>query len=71
LWRHYFTGTQGLIFVVDSHDTGRIEEARVELFRIMNDREMKDSKLLLFANKQDLPGGKKAVLLCLVLTQVI
>ena len=24
----------------------------------MNDREMKNASLLLFANKQDLPGGK-------------
>lgn len=32
-------------------------EARQELHRIINDREMKDSLLLVFANKQDLPGG--------------
>ena len=51
------TGTQGLIFVIDSSDTKRIEEARQELHRIINDREMKDSLLLVFANKQDLPGG--------------
>jgi small GTP-binding protein len=28
LWRHYFHNTQGLIFVVDSNDTTRTEEAR-------------------------------------------
>lgn len=50
-------GTQGLIFVIDSSDTKRIEEARQELHRIINDREMKESLLLVFANKQDLPGG--------------
>ena len=57
LWRHYYTGTQGLIFVVDSQDRDRIEEARQELAKIMNDREMKDCLLLIFANKQDLPHG--------------
>lgn len=57
LWRHYFSGTQGLIFVIDSCDTVRMEEARQELHRIINDREMKDSLLLVFANKQDLPEG--------------
>jgi len=56
LWRHYFAGTQALIFVVDSNDRDRIEEARQELLRIINDREMKDAVLLVFANKSDLPN---------------
>ncbi|EMR64035.1 putative adp-ribosylation factor 6 protein [Eutypa lata UCREL1] len=54
LWRHYFSGTQGLIFVIDSSDQQRMDEARQELHRIINDREMKDSLLLVFANKQDI-----------------
>ncbi|OZJ04041.1 ADP-ribosylation factor 6 [Bifiguratus adelaidae] len=57
LWRHYYTGTQGLIFVVDSQDRDRIDEARQELHKIISDREMKDALLLVFANKQDLPGA--------------
>ncbi|KAI8346669.1 ADP-ribosylation factor family-domain-containing protein [Mortierella sp. GBAus27b] len=57
LWRHYYTGTQGLIFVIDSQDRDRIDEARQELHRIISDREMKDCLLLVFANKQDLPGA--------------
>lgn len=51
------TGTQGLIFVIDSNDRDRIDEARTELTRIIQDREMKDALLLVFANKQDLQGG--------------
>ncbi|KAF0496464.1 ADP-ribosylation factor family-domain-containing protein [Gigaspora rosea] len=57
LWRHYYTGTQGLIFVIDSQDRDRIDEARQELHRIISDREMRDCLLLVFANKQDLPGA--------------
>jgi small GTP-binding protein len=57
LWRHYYTGTQGLIFVVDCADRDRIDEARQELHRIINDREMRDAIILIFANKQDLPDG--------------
>ncbi|XP_003737777.1 ADP-ribosylation factor 6 [Galendromus occidentalis] len=53
LWRHYYTGTQALIFVVDSSDRDRIDEARQELHRIISDREMKDALILVFANKQD------------------
>ncbi|XP_055331748.1 ADP-ribosylation factor 6-like [Paramacrobiotus metropolitanus] len=57
LWRHYFTGSQALIFVVDSADIDRLDEARQEFHRIINDREMKDAIILLFANKQDLPNA--------------
>lgn len=58
LWRHYYTGTQGLIFVVDSADTDRLDEAKQELHKIINDREMKDAVILVFANKQDQKNGK-------------
>jgi len=43
---------------VDSQDRERIDEARQELHRIIGDREMKECLLLVFANKQDLPGGE-------------
>jgi len=59
LWRHYYTGTHGLIFVVDCADRDRIDEARMELHRIINDREMRDAIILIFANKQDLPDAMK------------
>lgn len=52
------TGTQGLIFVIDSNDRVRIDEARQELHRIILDREMKEALLLVFANKQDIQGGE-------------
>lgn len=52
------TGTQGLIFVIDSNDRSRIDEARQELHRIILDREMKEALLLVFANKQDIQGGE-------------
>jgi len=57
LWRHYFQNTQGIIFVVDSNDRDRIVEAREELQRMLNEDELRDAILLVFANKQDLPVG--------------
>ena len=57
LWRHYFNNTQGIIFVVDSNDRDRIEIARDELQRLAGDEELKDSVILVFANKQDIPGA--------------
>merc|ERR1719281_323443 len=57
LWRHYYRGTQGLIFVIDSSDRDRIDDARDELFKILADEEMNDAVLLVLANKQDLPNA--------------
>jgi ADP-ribosylation factor protein 1 len=60
LWRHYYQNTQGLIFVVDSNDRDRIGEARDELMKMLNEDEMRDAILLVFANKQDLPNAMSA-----------
>lgn len=57
LWRHYFTNTQGLIFVVDSNDRERTAEARDELQKMLQEDELRDAILLVFANKQDLPNA--------------
>eukprot|EP00442_Polarella_glacialis_P038707 CAMPEP_0115095268 /NCGR_PEP_ID=MMETSP0227-20121206/28888_1 /TAXON_ID=89957 /ORGANISM="Polarella glacialis, Strain CCMP 1383" /LENGTH=181 /DNA_ID=CAMNT_0002488501 /DNA_START=63 /DNA_END=608 /DNA_ORIENTATION=+ len=60
LWRHYYQGAQGVIFVVDSTDGDRMEEAREELTKMLSEQEMQDAVLLVFANKQDLPSALKA-----------
>ena len=60
LWRHYFQNTQGIIFVVDSNDRERVGEAREELQRMLNEDELRDAVLLVFANKQDLPNAMNA-----------
>nr|ABD65454.1 Arf5 [Suberites domuncula] len=57
LWRHYFVNTQGLIFVVDSNDRERINEAKDELARMLQEDELRDAVVLVFANKQDLPNA--------------
>ena len=60
LWRHYFQNTEGLIFVVDSNDRERISEAQDELMKMLNEDELRDAVLLVFANKQDLPNAMNA-----------
>lgn len=51
----------GLIFVVDSNDRERVNEAREELSRMLAEDELRDAVLLVFANKQvslsSLPAG--------------
>eukprot|EP01012_Entosiphon_sulcatum_P017291 TRINITY_DN22083_c0_g1_i1.p2 TRINITY_DN22083_c0_g1~~TRINITY_DN22083_c0_g1_i1.p2 ORF type:complete len:189 (+),score=33.16 TRINITY_DN22083_c0_g1_i1:75-641(+) len=56
LWRHYFHGTDGVIFVVDSNDRERVGKARDELHRMLGEEpELSGSAVLVLANKQDLP----------------
>jgi len=57
LWRHYYKQVCGLIFVVDSNDRDRVEDAREELQKTLNEQELKDVALLVFANKQDLSSA--------------
>jgi len=59
LWRHYYQNTQGIIFVVDSNDKDRSDQAQNELQRMLAEDELKDAVLLVFANKQDLPNAMK------------
>jgi ADP-ribosylation factor protein 1 len=60
LWRHYYQNTQGLIFVVDSNDRERIHAAGEELMKMLNEDEMRDAVVLVYANKQDLPNAMTA-----------
>eukprot|EP00915_Cephaloidophora_sp_WS-2016_P008920 GHVH01012598.1.p1 GENE.GHVH01012598.1~~GHVH01012598.1.p1 ORF type:complete len:183 (-),score=26.42 GHVH01012598.1:131-679(-) len=60
LWRHYYTNSEGIIYVVDSNDRERMNDAREELHRMLSDPELRDAALLVFANKQDLPNAMTA-----------
>lgn len=55
LWRYYFQNADAIIYVVDSNDRERIKEARDELHKVCSSDELRDAKVLVFANKQDLP----------------
>lgn len=59
LWRHYFTGTDALIYVVDSSDVDRLQELKRELLRVINDKELSLCLLIVLANKQDVAGAIK------------
>ena len=60
MWRHYYQNTQGIVFVIDSNDRGRIEDAASELQKMLEEDELKGACLLVFANKQDLPQAMTA-----------
>ncbi|CAF3466364.1 unnamed protein product [Rotaria sp. Silwood1] len=57
LWRQFLEKTSAVIFVVDSNDRDRIDEAYRELHIIANDELLKNLPILIFTNKQDLPNA--------------
>lgn len=56
-WRCYYANTDAIIYVVDSVDRERMGIAKKELFAMLDEKELQDAKLLVFANKQDLSGA--------------
>ncbi|ELP93904.1 ADP-ribosylation factor, arf, putative [Entamoeba invadens IP1] len=52
-WRCYYSNTNAIIFVVDSCDKERMELAGKELHFISQEKELKNSVIAVFANKQD------------------
>lgn len=57
MWRVYLKGSVGLIFVVDSSDKQRLSEAKNELLKLLEEEDLKQAHILIFANKQDVPGA--------------
>ncbi|XP_020773849.1 ADP-ribosylation factor-like protein 4D [Boleophthalmus pectinirostris] len=53
LWKSYTRRTDGIVFVVDSTEMERMEEARVELHKITRTSENQGVPVLILANKQD------------------
>jgi len=57
LWKHYYHHTDALIFVVDSNDRERMEDAADELKKLVDEEELEFCPILVWANKQDLNGS--------------
>lgn len=56
-WRCYYADTAAIIYVVDASDHERLATARSELLAMLSEDELRGCKLLVFANKQDLPNS--------------
>ena len=71
-WRCYYPNTDAIIFVVDAADHERLNIARQELQAMLEEEELKDAILLVFANKQDQKGayGVKEITDALALSAV-
>ena len=59
MWKHYYKSTDGIIFVVDSTESGeeRLEECKEALSLFIGEDLLRGCTLLVLANKQDLPDA--------------
>nr|CAX69769.1 ADP-ribosylation factor-like 5B [Schistosoma japonicum] len=55
-WTTYFSGSDFVILVIDSTDRERLCLTKQELYKLLIAEELKRSKMLIFANKQDVSG---------------
>lgn len=55
-WRCYYADTKAVVYVVDSADRDRLAINKAELLAMLNEEELHDAKLLVFANKQVRPN---------------
>jgi len=62
-WKNYYANTDALIYVVDSADKRRIDEAAEELSELCGQEELSGVPVLVLANKQDLLGAMDAAAL--------
>jgi small GTP-binding protein len=58
VWDVYYMNTDGVIYVIDSQDENNYEESKNQFHKIIKNATLKNSTILIFANKQDLPGAK-------------
>ncbi|WFD38989.1 Arf GTPase arl1 [Malassezia japonica] len=56
-WRCYYADTAAIIYVIDASDHERLPTARAELLAMLAEEELAGCKLLVYANKQDLPNA--------------
>lgn len=56
-WHHYYENANAVIFVVDSSDISRMNEAKAEIDKLLVHPLLVNVPFLFFANKQDLPNA--------------
>lgn len=55
--QNYFESTDGIVWVVDSVDTRRLDDCRRELHALIEEERLVGASVLVLANKVDLPGA--------------
>ena len=60
VWDVYYMNTDAVVYVVDSQDDEYFEESKSQFYKLLANPALKNSTILIFANKQDLPEAKDA-----------
>ena len=58
VWDVYYMNTDAVVYVIDSQDDDNFEISKSEFHKVIANQNLKNSVILIFANKQDLPGAK-------------
>ncbi|KAI9492145.1 ADP-ribosylation factor family-domain-containing protein [Zychaea mexicana] len=57
IWERYYTECHGIVFVVDSTDSKRLEECKDTFEKMITNEEVEGVPILMLANKQDVSGA--------------
>ena len=58
VWDVYHMNTDAVVFVIDSQDDENSEDSKLEFHKLLTNSNLRNSIILIFANKQDLMGAK-------------
>ena len=57
VWDVYFVNTDAIIYVIDTHDE-TYDDSKTQFYKLLSNEALKNAVILIYANKQDLPGAK-------------
>jgi small GTP-binding protein len=57
VWDVYFVNTDAIIYVIDTHDE-TYDDSKTQFYKLLSNEALKNAIILIYANKQDLPGAK-------------
>eukprot|EP00056_Hartaetosiga_gracilis_P010587 m.157899 g.157899 ORF g.157899 m.157899 type:complete len:197 (-) comp13351_c0_seq1:291-881(-) len=57
LWENYYSDAHGVIYVVDSTNSERLEESHNSFGKLLSSRKLEGVPLLILCNKQDVEGA--------------
>ena len=57
LWEEFYSNADAVVFMVDSADKPRFDEAKAEIYQILESEDLKSVPILVLGNKNDLEAS--------------